>query len=162
MTDRRFHHLYHTMSDKIRHEGKVESIDGEHIAVRIIQRSACTSCKLAKSCLTSESKVKVVDVWTQETGRFYVGQDVMVEVTGKIGALAVVLGFVMPTILVIATVILTLFITAHVPALYVEEPANEAVAALLGLGVLVPYYIILYIMRGNIRRKVTFSIMPLC
>lgn len=106
--------------------------------------------------------MKVVDVWTQETGRFYVGQDVMVEVTGKIGALAVVLGFVMPTILVIATVILTLFITAHVPALYVEEPANEAVAALLGLGVLVPYYIILYIMRGNIRRKVTFSIMPLC
>ena len=51
-----------TMSQQIRHEGKIESIDGEHIVVRITQKSACLSCKLSGRCLASERKGKTVDV----------------------------------------------------------------------------------------------------
>ena len=149
------------MTEQIRHEGKVESIHGDHVAVRIIQRSACTSCKLAKSCLTSESKVKIVDIWTRDAASYHVGQDVMVEVSGKIGTLAVFLGFVIPTILVLSVVVLSIYVMEHVPSLYVTPPDNQAIAALLGLLVLIPYYIILYCFRGVIRHKVTCGILPL-
>lgn len=147
------------MSDQIRHEGIVESIDGEHLRVRIVQQSACTSCKLAKSCLTSESKVKMVDVWTKEYEKYMVGQEVMVEITGKIGAMAVVLGFVVPTILVLLTVIASLYAMENVPELYVAEPNCQAYAALLGLLALIPYYLLLYAFRAAIKQKVTFRLL---
>lgn len=101
----------------------------------------------------------MVDVWTKEYEKYMVGQEVMVEITGKIGAMAVLLGFVVPTILVLLTVIASLYAMENVPELYVAEPNCQAYAALLGLLALIPYYLLLYAFRAAIKQKVTFRLL---
>ena len=60
---------------------------------------------------------------------------------------AVFLGFGIPFLILTATLFISMKLTA-----------NEPFAALLSLASLIPYYAILYIMRGKLRRKLTFHI----
>ena len=50
------------MSDKINHSGVVETVDGEHLRVRILQTSACSACKVAGHCSAAESKEKIKQI----------------------------------------------------------------------------------------------------
>lgn len=147
-----------TMSNQILHEGTIVSIDGAHLRVNIVQLSACASCKIAGSCLTSESKVKIVDVWTQSAGEYAIGQEVTVAVSSRVGATAVVVGFVVPLLIVVAGVVATLALTSKSGPWPLTPPYDEAVAAIAGLALLTPYYIWLYSQRESIRRRVAFSI----
>ena len=51
------------MSNKIRHEGVIDSIDEGCVHVRILQTSACAACKVAGYCNAAEAKEKIVDVF---------------------------------------------------------------------------------------------------
>lgn len=145
------------MSDRIRHDGKIEKIlDKGHLQVRIVQTSACQSCKMAGHCLSSESKEKVVDVWTENATRYTPGETVVVTASAKTGAIAVILGFVVPSVLLLITVVTALNVLPESPA--GELPMNQAYAALAGIGILVPYYIVLYCIRGYMQTKLTFGI----
>lgn len=145
------------MSDKIRHAGKIEKIlDEEHLQVRIVQTSACQSCKMSGHCLSSESKEKVVDVWMHGASRFKTGESVTVTASMRTGAIAVILGFVVPSILLLTAVVTMLQILPESPE--GELPMNQAYAALAGIGILIPYYIMLYCIRGYMQGKLTFGI----
>lgn len=147
----------HTMSEKIRHAGKIEKIlDKGHIQVRIVQTSACQSCKMSGHCLSSESKEKIVDVWTDDANKFTPGENVTVTASMRTGIIAVILGFVAPSILLLLAVVITLHILPE--SAEGELPINQAYAALAGIGILIPYYIILYCIRGYMRGKLTFGI----
>lgn len=156
--DRRPAYQYENMSNQILHEGKIISIDGAHLRVSIVQQSACASCKIAGACMASESKVKEVDVWTADTAPYAVGQTVTVAVSSSVGAWAVVVGFVVPAVIVVLGVVAALLVTAPGSLLPVAPPYDQAVAALAGLALLIPYYIALYMARDKIRRRVTFTI----
>ena len=86
------------MENKIKHVGVVESVNGGRIQVRIIQSSACASCKAAKQCHTSESKEKVVDIYSDDT-EYVIGQRVMVMASYKVGLVAVCLAMLVPLVL---------------------------------------------------------------
>ena len=47
------------MSNKIRHEGVIDSIDEGCVHVRILQTSACAACKVAGYCNAAEAKEKI-------------------------------------------------------------------------------------------------------
>lgn len=135
------------MSNKIKHSGFVENILGDSVQVRIVQTSACAACKVAGYCNASESKEKLVDVYHADTRNLRVGDVVTVTASTQVAAQALLLGFGLPFVVLVAVLIAVLLITG-----------NEGAAALSGLGALVPYYAVLFLFRNRIRDKLSFSI----
>lgn len=134
------------MKDKIKHDGVIESIDSKGIHVRIIQTSACASCKVAQTCRASEQKVKIVDV-LDYTGKYHVGDSVVVSASRNTAVLSLLLGFGLPLIVMVGCLIAMMLITG-----------DEGLSALCSLVALLPYYLILFLFRHRISRKVYFSI----
>jgi sigma-E factor negative regulatory protein RseC len=118
--------------------------------VRIVQTSACSTCSIKGHCNASESKEKLIDVYDQNATDFHIGQNVMVMGTTSMGMQAVILAFGVPFIVLFITLYTTMQITD-----------NELFSALVGLSSLIPYYIILYINKGRLRKKFSFDIKPI-
>ncbi len=116
--------------------------------MRIIQNSACASCKIAGHCQTSESKEKIIEVTTPDYADFAVGDKVNVTESVGVGAKAVVFGFILPLALMMAAIISA--ITAF--------DTSEGVAALAGIASLIPYYLVLYFLRGYMKNIMGFGI----
>lgn len=126
----------------------MESIADGCVKVRILQVSACASCKVAGHCNASESKEKIVDVLNvADTSRLKVGNNVVVWASGDVANKALVLGFGMPFLLLLGVLVAVLFLTD-----------NEGVAALAALGSLLPYYFLLWLRRDSIRQQISFHL----
>ena len=126
------------MVKRVTHEGTVVKVDGNNVFVRIVQTSACASCSLSRHCNSAESKEKTV-VAQAGADSFRVGESVWVSVSSSLGHKAVSLGFGIPLALLLAVVMAVSGLTD-----------NEPLAALCGVGVLIPYYILLYVFRARI------------
>ena len=135
------------MSDKIRHSGIVESIEDACVHVRIVQTSACAACQVASHCHAAESKEKRVDVYHADTAGLKAGDAVTVVASRQVAARALLWGFGLPLIVMLAVLLLTLRLTGQ-----------EGTAALAGLASLVPYYAVLWLMRGRLREQLTFTL----
>ncbi|MGI6242558.1 MAG: SoxR reducing system RseC family protein [Prevotella sp.] len=135
------------MNDTITHSGIIERIEPNHIVVRIAQASGCTSCKIAGQCHASGSKEKLIDVYHVDTSKYQVGEHVVVSASLKTGYKAVVWGFGVPLVILMATLFLVKLWTG-----------NEAQAALTGVAALVPYYFLLYLLREKLRDSFPFVI----
>jgi len=135
------------MARYISHQGVVDSIDGQNVIVRITQSSACGGCQARNICHAAESKDKMVEVFYADAENLKVGQSVTVAGAESLGIKAVVFAFGLPLLLLIAALITTLRLTA-----------DEKVSALVSLGILVPYYIALLLMRNRIKRDFIFRI----
>jgi len=91
---------------------------------------------------------KVVEVdQGQNQKQFKTGDYVTVSLKKSSGYRALFLGYLLPFILVLATLIATFNLTG-----------NEALAALLSLGITVPYYTLLYAKRDVIKSSFRFFI----
>ena len=140
--------VYKLMGHKISHSGVIESFGDGCVHVRIVQTSACAACKVAGHCHAAESKEKLVDVYCDPVARqLQVGQTVIVSASTQVAAHALLLGFGLPFIVLVAVLIIVLVLTG-----------NEGLAAVSCLLALVPYYAVLYLCRGRIRDKLSFSI----
>ena len=135
------------MENSIRHEGTVESIEGEHVRVRITQHSACSACKVAAHCTASESKEKIVDVFHCQRRDLKVGDVVVVSTSSHSADKALLLGFGCPLLLLLATI-----------GILLGVGVDEGIAALTAIGALIPYYIILWAFRKHIAESISFSI----
>ena len=135
------------MENSIRHEGTIESIAGRHIRVRILQSSACAGCKIASRCTASESKEKIIDVYDDRGRTFNVGDTVMVCTTGKMAGKALLLGFGLPLLLMLAVLCVML-----------AFGLDEGLAALGAIGSLLPYYMVVWLTRHRIADTIAFSI----
>ena len=135
------------MSNKKSHPGVVDSIEGDCVKVRIVQTSACAACKVAAHCNASESKEKLVDVFGCDTAKYATGQEVVVSASREVANRAILLGFGLPLLLLIGVLLMVLRWTG-----------DEGMAALASLGALVPYYIVLWLLRDSIRQQVSFRI----
>lgn len=127
--------------------GVVESVDGEHVRVHITQSSACATCKAAKACHASESKEKDVDVYVADASEYNKGESVVVVASYGVGMFAVTLGMVVPMFIMIAVIVLLSALNC-----------SEVVVATASVATLIPYYLILFLMRKTINRKVTFGL----
>lgn len=135
------------MSNKIRHSGIIDSIEEGCVKVRILQSSACSGCKVASHCNAAETKEKVVEVLTDTASSYSKGTEVVVVADSSVGFRASFYGYILPLILMVATLVIVLMVT-H----------SEGTAALSALGILVPYYLVLYLMRNELKKKLTFDI----
>ena len=126
------------MVERVSHEGTVVKVDGNDVFVRIVQTSACASCSLSRHCNSAESKEKTV-VAQAGADSFRVGESVLVSVSSSLGHKAVSLGFGIPLALLLAVVMAVCGLTG-----------NEPLAAVCGVGALIPYYMLLYVFRARI------------
>ena len=136
-----------SMSDKIRHSGIVEKVTEGCVVVRILQTSACAACKVAGRCNASEAKEKLIDVHCADASAYQVGQSVVVSTSRYVVNRALLLGFGLPFVVLVGVLMAVLLLTG-----------DEGVAALAGLGALVPYYLLLWLLRDRISRRVSFQI----
>ena len=135
------------MAHYIWHEGVVDSIDGQTVIVRITQSSACGGCQARNICRSAESKDKLVEVHRTDAGSFDVGQTVTVAGAESLGMKAVAFAFGLPLLLLMAALITVLAVMG-----------SEKVAALASLGILVPYYIVLFLFRDRMKKDFQFRI----
>lgn len=136
------------MNDTISHKGVIQSVSEKCVEVRIIHSSACSSCTVARHCNASETKVKVIEIHDCDTWQNLIpGQEVIVSASRRVAGMALMLGFGLPLVIMLAVI----------AAVYAAT-SDEAAAALSGLCALIPYYIMLYMNRNNIAGKVAFQI----
>lgn len=135
------------MSDKIRHQGVVCSTDEGRVCVRILQSSACGGCKVASRCNASDTKEKRVYVDVDDASAYAVGDSVVVATDASVGLRASFYAYLLPLLLMVVMLVVAVVLTD-----------SEGVAALSAIGVLVPYYMLLYFCRDRIGRKIRFEI----
>ncbi len=135
------------MSNKIKHAGVVDGVEGECVRVRILQSSACSACKVAAHCNASETKEKIIDVMDADASHYQKGDQVMVVADTAVGFRASLYGYLLPLILMVVTLVGVLAAT-H----------SEGLAALSALGILIPYYVLLFLMRNKLRNRLSFTL----
>lgn len=135
------------MSNKIKHAGVVDGVEGECVRVRILQSSACSACKVAAHCNASETKEKIIDVMDADASLYQKGDQVMVVADTAVGFRASLYGYLLPLILMVVTLVGVLAAT-H----------SEGLAAVSALGILIPYYVLLFLMRNKLRNRLSFTL----
>lgn len=135
------------MSNKIKHAGVVDGVEGECVRVHILQSSACSACKVAAHCNASETKEKIIDVMDADASHYQKGDQVMVVADTAVGFRASLYGYLLPLILMVVTLVGVLAAT-H----------SEGLAAVSALGILIPYYVLLFLMRNKLRNRLSFTL----
>lgn len=135
------------MSNKIKHAGVVDGVEGECVRVRILQSSACSACKVAAHCNASETKEKIIDVMDADASHYQKGDQVMVVADTAVGFRASLYGYLLPLVLMVVTLVAVLA-ASH----------SEGLAALSALGILVLYYVLLFLMRNKLRNRLSFTL----
>jgi sigma-E factor negative regulatory protein RseC len=134
--------------ENIEHPGVVERIDGKKIWVSIMPQSACGNCHSKSYCGMAEMAEKIVEVASQDYEKTYkVGQKVTVQLRKSLGYKALLLGYLIPFMIILLTLIIILAITN-----------SELLSALTSISLVVPYYYILYLNREKIRASFRFFI----
>ncbi len=137
-----------TSKENIEHPGIIDKIESNRIWVSIQPRSACGNCHSKSYCGMAEVAEKIVEVQNFNSERKYEpGQQVIISLKKSLGYRALFLGYLLPFLLVITTLILSLELTG-----------NEALSALLSLLIVIPYYSFLYFKRDLIKTSFRFYI----
>ena len=136
------------MSEKISHEGTVESVQPGHLVVHIVQTSACAACGARNLCRSAESKDKFVDVYTADALAYQKGQVIRVEGRTSMGMKAVRLAFLYPLVLLLVVMIIGMKYT-H---------GDEVVSAICALAVILIWYIFLCFFRKRLQDTFAFHI----
>ncbi|MEA5126806.1 SoxR reducing system RseC family protein [Proteiniphilum sp.] len=131
----------------IEHEGIIEKINDHQVTVRILQQSACSACHAKGVCMAADSKEKLVEV-VDFSGRFRKNERVIIEGKESMGHKAVFWAFVLPLIILILTLILSLSLWNF----------SEIEAAISAMVALIPYYLILYLLRKKMANSFQFTI----
>jgi len=134
-------------SGSIIHPGIIESINGNRVSVRILSQSACSSCHAKQACTVADMKDKIIDAELDQAENRKPGDEVMVRMDESLGRKAVILGYGLPLVVLVASIIIFLSLLKH-----------EGLAALLSILMLVPYYFVLYLFRDRLHKEFRFRI----
>ena len=122
------------MHKNVLHPGIVERVDTNRVFVRITQYSACAGCHAKSACTLSDKKEKLVEI-EDASGDYHPGEAVVIIGQSSMGMEAVLWAFAVPVILML-------------------------IAVVAGL-VLIPYYIVLYVLRDKLKKRFVFNLKKL-
>ncbi|MCI6619540.1 MAG: SoxR reducing system RseC family protein [Prevotella sp.] len=135
------------MSEKIKHSGIIDSLGRNLIRVRIGQSAACAGCKVSAHCNASETKDKIVEVYSEVADSYRVGESVTVSEGNRTGLKAALFAYAIPVLLMVAVLVVVVAVTG-----------SESAAALSAILCLVPYYSVLFLFRNRISHQIKFDI----
>ncbi len=132
--------------NQIQHEGIIQDVSNDTIKIGIISKASCISCQLKGVCSASDVEEKVIEV--PNIYKSYVtGDKVNIILKESLGLKALFLGYLLPFIIVFTTLLLTNIFTK-----------NELTIGLMSIGVLVPYYSILYFIKPYLKKTFTYTL----
>jgi sigma-E factor negative regulatory protein RseC len=132
-------------NETIQHDGIVQKADSKSVYVKITSLHACSGCHAEGSCALTGKEEKIIEV--QGNYGVNTGDIVTVMMAQSMGYAAVTLGYFIPFLIVILTLIIL-----------ISFSVTELSAGLISLSVLAPYYTLMYIFRNKIDKKFTFTI----
>jgi len=133
--------------NQITHPGHIVKVEPEKVHVQIITNSSCASCSVKGSCSVGEIEEKLVEVDMAPQHDFKVGDAVTVVLDRSQGTIAILLGYVFPFLTILISLIIMLSVMD-----------NQGVAGLVSLGMLIPYYGILFLFRRSVRKNFDFKL----
>lgn len=135
------------MNDTVSHEGVITSINEDEVQVKILSRSGCVSCNIKSACNMSEMQEKIITIPAPKDKNLSIGQEVKISIGIGQANKAVVFAYIIPLIILVSMIFV-------LNALKLEEGIN----ALISIGSLIPYYLILFLFRDKIKRKFEYEI----
>ena len=128
----------------VSHNGFVDRVDGDRVTVRIMALSACAGCHGEENCCSNEKLEKLIDAIATEPLKL--GDPVIVEMAKKLGTIAILWMFVLPTIILFA-VLISIDLTT----------GKEILASAAGLASVFVYYGIISFFRKFISKDFIFK-----
>ena len=137
------------MKETIAHQGVIESVEGRHVKVNILQVAACGECKARSLCASSESKEKIIDVYEDDAAlKYKIGEQVMVCGALSMGKQAVRLAFGVQVVLIVVWMLVAMV------WLKLGELMSVSILAVL----LAAYFYILYLNKDRMAKQFAFWI----
>lgn len=125
----------------LEHKGIITKIENRTATINIEVESACASCHAKGMCTSLDKGTK--QIFAQiDNDEFEVGETVNVTIKESTGIKAVLLAYFVPFIVLTTTLILVLHFSK-----------SEALAGILSIATLLPYYFVLYLLRKKINKK---------
>ncbi len=130
----------------VKHEGTIEKIEGTTVYVRIVQHSACAGCHVQSACTVADRSEKIIETKYYKHD-LHIGECVWVIGNEAMSNEALRLAFIYPFLVLCAVLVIAYMFSRH-----------EGIAGIAALTALLPYYLILYMMRRKIRRDLVFTV----
>ena len=116
-------------------QGVVLRIEGERMVVGVAQAEACSACAARAACGKSGGEVREVGA--------RVGDRVTLGITAWEGFRAMFIMYVVPFVIVLVSLIVL-----------VGRGVGEGLSGVVSIGLVLPYYILLYVFRDRIEAKI--------
>ena len=113
--------------------------------VEILSQSACSGCSARSMCNSAEQRIKEVEVKYDKA--YTIGDAVTIVGAEKLGIVAVILCYVIPVVLIVATMAIVQYMGK-----------SDIVVGSAGIGILIPYFSIIYLIREKLRNNFVFKI----
>jgi len=133
--------------EKVEHPGVVRKIDGNRAEVAIIAKAGCISCSLKNVCSVSDVQEKVIDVELYPNYNVREGDEVVIEMKQSYGSWAVALGYFFPFLVLFLGLIL-----------FLQLGLDQGLAGLFAIGLLIPYYTALYLLKDFFKKRFRYYI----
>ncbi|HPF51863.1 MAG TPA: SoxR reducing system RseC family protein [Draconibacterium sp.] len=124
----------------------MKEVNNRKLIVNIISQSACSTCHAQGACTVSDFQDKEIEI-SDFRGTYHVGEEVTIIFKESKGFAALAWGYLVPFLLVLATLIIATQFTA-----------NELKSGLFALGILIPYYTALYFLRHHLKKIFKFEL----
>ena len=135
------------MEEHISHPGVVVGINDKDIDIEILSSSMCGSCGIKSACGMSEMQEKRVTVPKPEDRDFIVGQPVSIIMNVSQGNKAALFAYFIPAFLLVAIIVILSNLSV-----------KEWIAALVGIGVIAVYYLVLYFFKEKLKSEFKYEI----
>jgi len=132
--------------DTFVHSGIISKIKGDSVVVSLEQNINCESCHAKGACGISESNTKKIEI-INSIDSFKINENVNVVLKKSLGMKAVFWAYVFPFILMFSTLVIS------------NGFLKEWQAGLASIFVLLPYYLILYLLQDKLKRAFKISIL---
>ena len=129
----------------VKHEGIVSRVSKNSITVSLKGNLHCEACNAKSACGVSDSDSKEIEIETPSQ-TLELNENVEVFLKKDLGLKAVFWAYVFPFILLFAVLLVasTLF--------------DEWIAGLLAIGVLIPYYLLLHVLKSSFKNAFKVSV----
>ena len=135
------------MGEHISHPGVVVGINDKDIEIEILSSSMCGSCGIKSACGMSEMQEKRVTVPKPADKEFIVGQPVKIIMNASQGNKAALFAYFIPAFLLVAIIVILSNLSI-----------KEWLAALVGIGVIAVYYLVLYFFKEKLKSEFKYEI----
>ncbi|MBR4536838.1 MAG: SoxR reducing system RseC family protein [Bacteroidales bacterium] len=129
-------------SEKVCKEGIVRKVQDKRLWVEVVVSSACGGCAAKSLCNISEKKNELVEAVNVTGEEFSVGETVRIQMVQKLANKAVVLGYLLPFVILIAG-LFGCYALTHI----------EWLSVLVAFGLTAIYYLILKMFDKRLARE---------